>query len=179
MTEISVASSSKLSWTKLRWYHGVIFYIIINVLSGSWLATGEYLNKVGRPPFIPPDWAFGPAWTVNLFLMISAGLRLAQKPDDTIGKSRLIVIQTVIWFLFLSFSWVYFGLHSPILGFMVTLGMWIANVINLENGFPVDKQYGFAFVPLMIWLSFATAIAGWQMIYTPDELFGTSPILSR
>ncbi|ACF14245.1 TspO and MBR like protein [Chloroherpeton thalassium ATCC 35110] len=155
----------------LKWYHGVIFYVVVTILSGSWLSTSEYLDSQGRPPFMPPDYVFPPVWIVNNILMIWAGLRIANKPEDFSAKKQLLWLQAVVWLGFVSFSWCYFALHSPILAAGVALIMWGANFATVLLAYPKDKAISFSLFPLLIWLSLASAIAIYQAIYTTDELF--------
>jgi tryptophan-rich sensory protein len=162
----------------LKWYHGIIFYIAINLLSGARLATREYLDSVGRPPFMPPDWAFAPVWIVLQIFMIVAGFKLIQALTEEPHGDSLLLSYSLLWAFFSMFSWFYFGLHSPILGFLTTFGMFLNNVFNLSSGFKLkNKAFAWLLTPLMIWLTLASAVAGWQMLYTPDELFGTAPFL--
>lgn len=160
-----------------KWYHGVIFYALMTVLSGPWLPTSEYLDAQGRPPFMPPDWVFPPVWIVNNSLMIWAGLRVLNLNPDTQNRTVWLTLQTLSWIGFISFSWVYFALHSPILALAVTLGMWVINLISVIIGLKIDKQASYALIPLMVWLTLASAVAGYQALYTPDELFGLKPLI--
>ncbi|MFN3426785.1 MAG: TspO/MBR family protein [Candidatus Thermochlorobacter sp.] len=167
-------------WSRLRWYHGVLFYIAMNFISGGWLATRMYLDEVGRPPFMPPDWAFAPIWTALQILMVIAGFRLLKNMQREPQHSQLFWSYTSLWAFFSMFSWFYFGLHSPILGFLTTLGMFIANAINLYFGFQAsNKYYALLLVPLTIWLTLASLVSGWQVLYTPDEFFCTAPFVAR
>ncbi len=165
-------------WSRLRWYHGVLFYIAVNLLSGGRLATRTYLDSVGRPPFMPPDWAFAPIWIVLQILMVVAGFHLLQQMKASQRQGKLLWCYIGLWSLFSMFSWFYFGLHSPILGFLTTFGMFLTNALNLWFGYQEsDKRYAILLTPLMIWLTLATAISGWQLVYTPDEFFATAPLL--
>ncbi|MCS7012362.1 MAG: TspO/MBR family protein [Chloroherpetonaceae bacterium] len=167
-------------WSKLRWYHGVLFFFVMNLLSGGWIATRSYLDAVGRPPFMPPDWAFAPIWVVLQALMVWAGFLLVQKMRTEPQYTVLFWSYTSLWGFFSMFSWLYFGLHSPILGFLTTLGMFATNALNLYFGFQArDKRYALLLLPLMIWLTLALSVAGWQFLYTPDELFCTQPFAVR
>lgn len=164
--------------SRLRWYHGILFYIAINLVSGGRLATRAYLDSVGRPPFMPPDWAFAPIWIMLQVLMVIAGFQLLQKMQSSARQKTLFWCYVGLWSFFSVFSWVYFGLHSPILGFMATFGMFLTNALNLWYGYQeADKGYALLLTPLMVWLTLATAVSGWQLIYTPDEFFATEPIL--
>ncbi len=165
-------------WSRLRWYHGMLFYIVINLVSGGRLATSGYLDSVGRPPFMPPDWVFAPIWVVLQVLMVMAGFQLLQKMQTATHLRALFWLYVALWSFFSMFSWVYFGLHSPILGFATTFGMFLTNALNLWFGYQEsDKRYALLLTPLMVWLILATAVSGWQLLYTPDEFFATAPIL--
>lgn len=167
-------------WSRLRWYHGVLFYAAMNFISGGWLATRPYLDAVGRPPFMPPDWAFAPIWIALQILMVIAGFRLVQAMRGESQQPRLFWSYAALWAFFSMFSWFYFGLHSPILGFLTTLGMFIANALNLYFGFQAgDKRYALLLAPLMLWLALASLVSGWQVLYTPDEFFRTAPLAAR
>lgn len=165
-------------WSRLRWFHGVLFYIAVNVISGAGLSSGAYLDLVGRPPFMPPDWAFGPIWVVLQVLMVIAGFQLLQNMQTSPRQAKMFWCYVGLWSFFSMFSWFYFGLHSPILGFLTTFGMFLTNAINLWFGYrESDKRYALLLTPLMVWLTLATAVSAWQVIYTPDEFFATRPFL--
>ncbi len=167
-------------WSKLRWYHGVLFYLVVNLMSGGRLATRAYLDTVGRPPFMPPDWAFAPIWITLQILMVIAGFLLVQKMTSEKHHSKLFWSYASLWAFFSMFSWFYFGLHSPILGFLMTLGMLAANALNLSLGFQLsDKRFALLLTPLMVWLALATAVSGWQFLFTPDDFFHTASLLSK
>lgn len=167
-------------WRQLRWWHGVAFFVAMNVVSGGWLATRSYLDSVGRPPFMPPDWAFAPIWTALQALMIWAGFHLLQRMETARRRKELFWLYVGLWSFFSAFSWTYFGLHSPILGFLTTLGMFLTNALNVWFGYRErDKRYALLLTPLMLWLSLALAVSGWQLLYTPDELFGSAALFLR
>ncbi len=164
-------------WSNLRWYHGVLFFLVMNLLSGGWLATRPYLDSVGRPPFMPPDGAFAPIWVALQILMVIAGFQLVQ--SKSLSPS-LFWSYASLWAFFSMFSWFYFGLHSPTLGFLTTLGMFAANTLNLYFGFKARQtRYALLLTPLMVWLVLACFIAGWQFLYTPDEFFQLAPLCHR
>ncbi|NTW49972.1 MAG: tryptophan-rich sensory protein [Chlorobiales bacterium] len=162
---------------RLRWYHGLLFYAVVTVLSGPWLPTSAYLDVQGRPPFMPPDWVFPPVWILNNSLMIWAGMRVLNMTPGTPNRKVWLMLQALSWIGFISFSWVYFALHSPILGLVVTTGMWAINLRSVFLGLKIDRAVSLALAPLMIWLTLASMVAGYQALHTPDELFGLPPLV--
>ena len=72
-----------------------------------------------RPAFNPPNWLFGPVWSV-LYVMIATAAYLIWKKRDATS-----VYQTTKWVYFLqlllNFSWsiIFFGLHQIFIALIV------------------------------------------------------------
>lgn len=163
---------------RFKWYHGVLFYIAIHILAAPWIQTPEYVNSQIRAPFSPPNWAFGPVWLTVTVFMTWAGLLLVNKTESTENRQPLLILQAITWICFLTFGWFYFGLHSPILGAVVTLTMLGVTVASVILGFGMDIRFVYALIPLLIWLVLASAVSVFQMLYNIDELFNIGPFIS-
>jgi tryptophan-rich sensory protein len=118
----------------------------------TWYAA---LNK---PPFAPPNWIFGPVWTLLYFLMgVSFYLIWQQgwkkKKVGTAGKYFL-------YQLALNFVWspIFFGLRSPLLALFVIIAMWILIVITIKQFYPLSKWAAYLLIPYLLWVSFATLL---------------------
>lgn len=111
----------------------------------TWYAT---LNK---PAFSPPNWLFGPAWT-TLYALMGVAAYLARK--DKVGM-RLFK-----WQLGLNFTWslVFFGLHSPILGLInIAVLVWLIWKTT-RRFYKVSKPAAYLMLPYLAWVSFATVL---------------------
>jgi translocator protein len=160
--------------TQLKWWHGLIFFVAMHFIAAPWLQTPDYINSQLKAPFAPPDWAFAPIWLINTVLMVWAGMLLIQKPDNAPNRSLLLTLQIISWICFVTFGWFYFGLHSPIIGGSITLFMFGVNLASFLIGFNLDKRFSYALIPLVIWLTVASAVALYQGFHNPDELLGIS-----
>lgn len=118
----------------------------------NWYA---YLNK---PFFAPPNWLFGPVWTllyllmgVSIFLIWKKGL----KKNALLEARKTFAIQ-----LFLNFIWtpIFFGLRSPLLGLIVIVAMWIFIVMTIRKFYKIDRTAAYLLVPYLLWVSFATLL---------------------
>ncbi len=118
----------------------------------SWYVT---LNK---PWFTPPNWLFGPAWTIlyllmgfSLWLVIrngisGSGVRLAV----TVFSAQLIV--NLIW------SLVFFGLRSMIGGLISVIVLLLLIIATILAFHRVSKKAAYLLVPYFCWTCFATAL---------------------
>lgn len=118
----------------------------------TWYAS---LNK---PFFNPPNWVFGPVWTllytmmgVSLFIMWKKGIK---------GKKERYAIQMFFLQLFLNFLWsfVFFGLEQPLGAFIVILLLWGAIFYTIMLFKKIDKTAAQLLIPYIAWVSFATLL---------------------
>lgn len=118
----------------------------------TWYAT---LNK---PFFSPPNWIFGPVWTLLYFLM-GVSFFLIWKQGWTKKK-----VQTASKYFFiqlgLNFIWspIFFGLKAPLLGLIVIIAMWTLIVMTMKKFFPLSKLSFYLLMPYLLWVSFATIL---------------------
>jgi len=117
-----------------------------------------------RPLWAPPNWLFGPAWTVLYGMMAAAGWRIWRKEPSRRRSGALFLFGLQ---LTLNFSWspVFFGLHQTGWGVVVLFLLWMA-----IGGFVVAARRTEAvaaalFVPYFLWVSYALALnfAIWRM----------------
>ncbi len=120
----------------------------------TWYAT---LNK---PFFAPPNWLFGPAWTLLYFLMGLAFYLIwkqgwQKKKNKIAGKYFLAQLA-------LNFIWspIFFGLRAPLIGLIVIVAMWTMIVITMKKFYPLSKPAFYLLVPYLLWVSFATLLNG-------------------
>lgn len=111
----------------------------------TWYAT---LNK---PAFSPPNWIFGPVWTVLYVLMgISLYLVWTKKKVPSVFWIQLIL--NALW------SIIFFGMTNPILALVDIAVLWIAIVLTIKAFSKINKLAGNLLIPYLIWVSFASIL---------------------
>ncbi len=114
-------------------------------------AIPTWYQSLNKPFFSPPNWIFGPVWTALYLLMgISAYLVWIKK-----GALNYFLIQ-----LFLNFLWsvLFFGLRSPLLGFIDIVTLWIFILITILQFYKISKPAAYLLIPYLLWVSFATLL---------------------
>ncbi len=126
---------------------------------GAWVtvsSVGSWYQTIEKPPFNPPSWVFGPAWTF-LYLLMGISLYLIWKSEHPLKNQAtwLFIVQ-----LFLNGLWspVFFGLESPLLGLIVIIPLWIAVLICIWVFLRIDRIAAYLMVPYLLWVSFATLL---------------------
>ncbi len=123
-------------------------------------AIPNWYANLNKPFFAPPNWIFGPAWTLLYFMMgVSIYLILKQ------GKKKKKVRTATMYFLaqlLLNFLWspIFFGLKSPLLGLITIVSMWILIIMTMKKFYPISKLAFYLLVPYILWVSFATLLNG-------------------
>ncbi len=118
----------------------------------TWYA---YLNK---PFFSPPNWLFGPVWTLlYTFMAIAAYLVWRRVQFNKKGHAFWHVYWTQ---LILNTLWsiLFFGLKFTGLAFIEIIAMWYFILRSIEEGAKIDKWSAYLLYPYLAWVSFASLL---------------------
>ena len=118
----------------------------------TWYA---YLNK---PFFNPPNWIFGPVWTLLYAMMGFAAFVIWEKAKNkTVRKKamRLFGFQ-----LFLNGIWtpIFFGLKNLLFALLVIIALWVLILLTIEEFHKIEKKAAYLLVPYLLWVTFATLL---------------------
>lgn len=118
----------------------------------SWYST---LNK---PSWNPPNWLFGPVWTL-LYILMGIACYLIWKSDHPRKKAmlKLYFIQLILNALW---SPAFFGMQSPIFGLLVIVPLWAAILLSIIQFRKVSLLTSALMVPYLLWVTFATGLNG-------------------
>jgi len=111
-----------------------------------------------KPWFNPPNWVFGPVWTVLYILMgISLWLIIRNGFQDQAVKNGMIffaaqLIINLIW------SLVFFGMRSPIGGLFTILVLIILIGLTIRAFRPVSVPAAYLMIPYLCWTCIATVL---------------------
>lgn len=108
-----------------------------------------YVTDLIKPAFNPPSWVFGPVWTLLFFLMAIA-LYLVWTKKNNLFWFWVQLILNILW------SFLFFGLHSPLLAFYEIVFLWVAIFITIIKFWSYNKKAGILLLPYLIWVSFAS-----------------------
>jgi len=123
---------------------------------GYLTAPGAWYAGLVKPTFNPPNWVFGPTWTVLYVLIAVAGWRLWRKePGD--WPMRLWWAQ-----LALNFLWtpVFFGAQRIDLALGVVLVLLVAILAFIVASWRRDRAAAWLFTPYAAWVAFASVLNG-------------------
>ena len=113
---------------------------------------------IQKPWFTPPNWLFGPVWTLLFTGLIVSFYRILRLDPQTPGRRRAIIIFIVQIAFNALWSITFFGLRSPGLGLVVIVFLWSSIVANMIAFRRLDRLSFWAFPPYLAWVTFAGAL---------------------
>ena len=132
----------------------IIAAVGIGLLIGWLTAPGEWYAGLQKPWFNPPNWLFGPVWTLLYILIAIAGWRTWL--DVPRGRAM-----TLWWVqLALNFAWspVFFALQAPWAALAVIL-LLLATILGfITISRERDVVAAWLFIPYAAWVAFATLL---------------------
>jgi len=121
-------------------------------------AIPTWYANLNKPFFSPPNWLFGPVWTLLYGLMgISAYLiwRKYQFKKKSIIFWEVFAVQLVLNILW---SIMFFGWKLPGLAFIEILAMWYFIVRTIQESSKLDKVASYLLYPYIAWVTFASLL---------------------
>lgn len=110
---------------------------------------------LNKPFFSPPNWIFGPVWTV-LYLLMGIALYLiwnkGLKNKNVRWAAKIFLVQ-----LALNFAWslMFFGFHSPLMAFLIIIVLWAMIVYAIYLFNKLSSLAALLLLPYILWVSFA------------------------
>jgi tryptophan-rich sensory protein len=117
-------------------------------------AIGTWYAALQKPFFNPPNWLFGPVWTI-LFALMGISLYLVWEKGLT---KKAIIFFGIQLILNLAWSILFFGLHSPMLAFAEIIFLWIAIAATILEFKKVSQKAAWLLIPYILWVSFAAIL---------------------
>lgn len=143
----------------------LIFCILLTVAVGaiSGIATSGSVNDwfvgINKPTFNPPNYLFGPVWTVLYILMGVSLFMILQSQNNDLRKKAITIfcIQLVLNFCW---SFIFFKFHLIGLAFVEIILIWVSIIWMILTFSKINKTAAYLQIPYLLWVSFASVLNG-------------------
>lgn len=147
----------------MNWASLLVFFVIVFAVAafGALFTPGEWYQTLSKPAWNPPNWIFGPVWTV-LYVMIAVSGWLVWQQDGNALAVRLYALQLV---LNAAWSWLFFGMHAIGLALIDVILLLLVIVAAIVVFWPLSRIAAGLLVPYAAWVAFATLLnaAIWRL----------------
>lgn len=137
----------------------LIIPLAIGFIAGQFTsdAIPGWYASLNKPSFNPPDWIFGPVWTVLYVLM---GISLFIVWSRPRSQQRTLAVMAFLLQMILNFAWTFLFFHYQQMGFaLADILLLLASIVFMMIKFHrVSKLSAWLNFPYLLWVSFATAL---------------------
>lgn len=141
----------------------LIISIAIPVVTGliaSWFTSRSvdtWFTTLNRPSIAPPNWVFGPVWTL-LYVLMGISLYIIWRRTESIQKEKALFIfglQLACNFLW---SFFFFYMRKPSFALVDIIVLWVLIVVMIVRFYRLSPTAGLLNIPYLLWVSFAMAL---------------------
>ncbi len=129
--------------------------VLLSVGGGLLTTIGPWYRELKKPSWQPPDWLFGPAWTIILGLAAWAFVLAWRGTSDPGDHALLLALYGVNGLFHFLWSPLFFKARRPDWALWETPFLW-ASVLALTIVLrPFSELASWLVVPYLAWVSFA------------------------
>ena len=127
-------------------------------------SVGTWYPTLTKPSFNPPNWLFGPVWTVLYIAMAVAAWRVWRLR----GQVNIVpALGLYAGQIALNFAWslIFFGLHHIAAALVDIVALLLVLAATVWAFWKTDRIAGLLMVPYLAWVSFAALLnfAIWRL----------------
>lgn len=161
---------TKLLAIRFNIWHCIVWILIcqlVGIIGGTFTASNipDWYNLLNKPTFSPPNFVFGPVWTILYTMMGISAYRIWRLSKRHPEVQFLVVLFSVHLLDNLFWSITFFGWRNPELAFYVILTLLGFIITLIYKFWKYDRLASLLLVPYLCWVTFATALnyAIWQL----------------
>jgi len=139
---------------------GAIVAIVITfgaAFVGSRFPVDEWYTALAKPSWNPPNWLFGPVWSI-LYLLIAISVWLVWRKEGLRAAILPLIVFLLQLVLNAAWSWLFFGLHELGYAFVEIVVLWVAIVVNTILFWRINPISGILLLPYLAWVTFASVL---------------------
>ncbi|MDR9414918.1 MAG: TspO/MBR family protein [Gracilimonas sp.] len=145
-------------WLKIT--IGIIICNAVGLLASSITlpAIENWYVDLNKPSFNPPNWLFGPVWTLLYTLMGISAAAIWQVGFDKKQVKHALSIFGIQLMLNGIWSFLFFGFQSPLLAFIEILFLLAAIIFTIIRFKEIKPWTGWLLLPYLAWVMFASVL---------------------
>ncbi len=149
-----------------KWLALIAAFVITFAFSaiGAQFTPGEWYRTLEKPFFNPPNWIFGPVWTI-LYAAMAVAAWIVWREQGRVNVAKALAAYGVQLVLNTAWSWLFFGRHHIGLALVDIALLWFAIIATMLLFWRVTRTAAMLLVPYLMWVSFAALLnlRFWQL----------------
>jgi translocator protein len=130
---------------------------VVALIGGLMTEVGPWYESLRFPRLRPPNWLFGPAWTVIFILIAAAGVVAWESAENPTTRFRLVTLFLINGLLNLLWTPLFFKMRRPDWALYELLLFWLSILVLIVAVAQVSSFAASLLAPYLAWVTFA----GW------------------
>jgi translocator protein len=152
-----------ITWLQTPEAIAIAIGLITAVAGGLLTEIGPWYKTLKNPKWKPPDWAFGPIWTVIITLAVVAGILGWRQAATPLEQQLLLLSFGVNCVLNAGWSGLFFKLRRPDWALVETCFLWASIIWMIAAVYPLSATASLLLIPYLIWVSIASVL-NWKIV---------------
>lgn len=136
----------------------IAWAVLLGGLGGVLTSIGPWYRALKKPSWQPPDWLFGPAWTLILGLAAWAAILAWEGAETDADRNAVIILYAVNFVCHFLWSPLFFTLKRPDWSLIEVVFLWVSVLTMLIFLRPYSELASWLIVPYFVWVSFAAIL---------------------
>ena len=127
-------------------------------LGGALTTIGPWYRALAKPWFQPPDWLFGPAWTLIFALCAVAGAHAWTRAYGSHARRRVLTLFGINALLNVGWSLLFFHWRRPDWALVEVAFLWLSILALIAVLGRQAPRVRWLLAPYLAWVSFASVL---------------------
>jgi tryptophan-rich sensory protein len=137
--------------------------VAVALLGALMTDLGPWYASLRKPEWQPPDWLFGPAWTLIFGLCAISGYLAWRNAPNRGGRDAVVALFALNGCLNVLWSALFFRLKRPDWALTESALLWLSILLMIVALARYSKAASVLLVPYLAWVSFATVL-NWTVV---------------
>jgi tryptophan-rich sensory protein len=132
-----------------------LWAIVVAGAGGALTQLGAWYYALRKPSWQPPDWAFGPAWSVILVLAAIAAALAWRHATNGAQRAEVLGLFAVNGVFNIAWSLLFFRLQRPDWALLEVPLLWLSILAPMLALGVFSRSATWLLLPYLLWVSFA------------------------
>ena len=140
----------------------ILIAVAVGMIGGLATEIGPWYLELTKPAWQPPDWLFGPMWTMIYIFTGMAGVRAWRRGN---GRQRGLFMSALTINCLLNVLWsiLFFYMKRPDIALVEVALLWLSVLTMAVLTWPYAKRSSLLLLPYLIWVAIA-AYLNWTIV---------------
>jgi tryptophan-rich sensory protein len=129
--------------------------VICGAGGGALTRIDDWYRNLRKPSWQPPDWLFGPVWTIIIGLAVWSAVIAWRHAEGQTAHWVVLALFTANVVLNVAWSYLFFFIRRPDRALLEVVAVWLSILALIVALAGISALGAWLLVPYLLWVSFA------------------------